>query len=260
MYALRELAGGEVGEGARENGLVGNGGHRLQRRGSQRRSTHRLSRQRWCSYNRFMIPARLCLPVVLLAAAAAQPAPEWKPMFDGKTLEGWKETPFTSHGKTGVENGAIVLGKGYITGVNWTRPLPTHNYEVRLEAARIDGYDFFAGITFPVYDSFCTWINGGWGGSVVGLSSLDGNDASENDTSFNKTFEKGRWYKLRLRVTDATIEAWIDEERVIYVELAGRDVGLRYGEIELSKPFGIAAYETVAGLRNIEYRELPAER
>src|ERR1039458_6583443 len=28
--------------------------------------------------------------------------------------------------------------------------------------------------------SFLTWINGGWGGSIVGLSSLDGNDASEN--------------------------------------------------------------------------------
>ncbi len=202
---------------------------------------------------------RLVLSAFFFAAGAAAqqtPATEWKSMFDGKTLDGWKETPFTSHGKVRVENGTIVLGQGYMTGLNWTKPFPTHNYELRLEAARLEGYDFFAGITFPVFDTFCSWINGGWGGSVVGLSSLEGNDASENDTSFSRKFENGRWYKLRLRVTDASIETWIDEERVIYVELAGREVGLRAGEIELSKPFGIASYETVAGLRNIEYREL----
>ena len=155
-----------------------------------------------------------------------------------------------------VENGSIILGTGYMTGINWTKPFPTHNYEVRLEAVRLDGYDFFAGITFPVFDSFCSWINGGWGGNVVGLSSLDTQDASENDTSFSKKFEKGRWYKLRFRVTDAAIEAWIDEERVIHADLAGREISLRPGDIELSKPFGIASYETVAGLRKIEYRLL----
>ena len=206
-----------------------------------------------------MASARFLLPALLLAAiASAQPpaAPEWKSMFDGKTLDGWKETPFGGHGAVRVENGTIILGTGYMTGINWTRPFPTHNYEVRLEATRLDGYDFFAGITFPVFDSFCSWINGGWGGNVVGLSSIDGQDASENDTSFSKKFEMGRWYKLRFRVTEAAIEAWIDEERVIRVDLAGREIGLRPGDIELSKPFGIASYETVAGLRNIDYRLL----
>jgi hypothetical protein len=33
----------------------------------------------------------------------------------------------------------------------------------------MDGSGFFAGITFPVYDSFCSWINGGWGGMVAGF-------------------------------------------------------------------------------------------
>jgi hypothetical protein len=205
---------------------------------------------------------RLVAAALLFAAGAAAQqgaAPEWKAMFDGKTLEGWKETPFGGRGKVGVANGAIVLGDGYMTGIDWTKPFPTHNYEVRLEATRLDGYDFFAGITFPVFDSFCSWINGGWGGGVVGLSSLDGQDASENETSVNKKFETGRWYKLRLRVTDARIQAWIDEEQVISVELAGHEIGLRPGDIELSKPFGIASYETKAGLRNIEYRVLTPE-
>ncbi len=199
----------------------------------------------------------------LLAAAAAlasaQPeSGEWKPMFDGKSLSGWKETPFTSHGQVRVENGIITLGTGYMTGINWAGAFPKTNYEVRVEAARMKGSDFFAGITFPVGDAFCTWINGGWGGEVVGLSSLDDNDASENETTSYKTFENGRWYTLRLQVTDKSIAAWIDQEQVIGLDTANRTIGLRFGEIELSKPFGIASYSTVAAIRKIEYRVLPA--
>ncbi len=184
------------------------------------------------------------------------PVGEWQSMFDGKTLKGWKETPFSGRGKVTVEDGTIRLGRGVMTGVNWTGWFPKYNYEVRMEAARLQGGDFFAGITFPVFDTFCSWINGGWNGGVVGLSSLDSYDASENETSQYMQFETGRWYALRFEVTDRHIAAWIDGEQIIYVELAGRTIELRPGEIELSKPFGIASYSTTAGLRKIEYRLL----
>jgi len=185
------------------------------------------------------------------------PVGEWRRLFDGQSLKGWKETPFTARGKVRVENGTLILGAGYMTGVTWTEWFPKSNYEVRLEAARLEGSDFFAGITFPVKDSYCTWINGGWGGGVVGLSSIDGQDASENETSSFRQFERGRWYALRLRVTDDEIQAWIDGEEVIYVALEGRTIGLRFGEIELSVPFGIATYSTTGAIRNLEYRLLP---
>jgi hypothetical protein len=181
---------------------------------------------------------------------------EWRPLFDGSSLEGWRETPFSGRGKVVVEKGAIVLGKGVLTGVTWTREFPKFNYEVRMEAMRVDGYDFFAGITFPVHDSFCSWINGGWGGMVVGLSSLDAMDASENDTSIRRNFESGRWYALRLRVLEDRIQAWIDEEAVIDAYIGTRLVGLRPGEIELSTPFGVASFSTVSRIRKIEYRLL----
>jgi hypothetical protein len=207
---------------------------------------------------------------MILAAAAVRPANsqdaqppaagEWRKMFDGKTLDGWKETAFILKGKVTVQDGTIVLGNGAMTGVNYTRPFPTYNYEVRMEAARLDGYDFFAGITFPVGDTFCSWINGGWGGGLVGLSSLDDMDAAENETGIYRKFNRGQWYKLRLRVSEGYIQAWIDDERIISVELAGRAVGLRAGtQIDLSVPFGIASYSTVGAIRNIEYRELPPE-
>jgi hypothetical protein len=53
--------------------------------------------------------------------------------------------------------------------------------------------DFFAGTTLPVRDSFCTWINGGWGGEVAGLLSIYGADASMNETTFTRKCEFGRW-------------------------------------------------------------------
>jgi hypothetical protein len=179
-------------------------------------------------------------------------------MFDGKTLAGWKETPFSAHGKVSVQDGNLILGTGAMTGVNWVNWFPKSNYEVRFEAARLSGSDFFAGLTFPVQDWFLTWINGGWGGSLVGLSSLDDNDASENETATVAQFRNNQWYSFRLRVTDDLVEAWIDEQQVIGVELAGRKLSLRPGEIELSAPFGFATYSTIGGLRKIEYRLLAA--
>jgi hypothetical protein len=206
---------------------------------------------------------RLVLGLILGAMAAGQepPAGQWRSMFDGKTLKGWKETPFPGHGTVKIENGEIILtpGSGAMTGINWTDAFPKQNYELRLEAARLQGGDFFAGITFPLFNSFCSWINGGWNGEVVGLSSLDGYDASENETSQRVQFQKGRWYKLRLQVTAQRIAAWIDDEPIFEFAVGSREVGLRYGDIELSKPFGIAAFRTVAGLRKIEYRVLAEE-
>ena len=200
---------------------------------------------------------RTFLIAVPAAAAALQAfAPEWQSMFDGQSLDGWKPTPFSGHGEVTVADGAIILGSGRLTGVNWTKPFPKSNFEFRCEAARVDGRDFFAGITFPVRESFCTWINGGWGGNIVGLSSIDGADASENETAVSRRFELGRWYELWLAVTDDRIRAWIDREPIIDIHIANREISLRPGEIDLSKPFGIASYSTVARLRKLEYRPL----
>jgi reactive intermediate/imine deaminase len=191
------------------------------------------------------------------ASAPKTAAPDsggWRPMFDGRTLTGWKEGQFTARGKVTVEDGQVILGNGYITGITWTGAFPTSNFEVRYQAQRRSGGDFFGALTFPVHDSYCTFIVGGWGGSVVGLSSLDTMDASENDTTVSMTFTNGRWYAFRVRVTDWSIEAWIDEERVVAVDIRGRKIGLRPGDIECSVPLGIASYESVAAIRNIEYR------
>jgi hypothetical protein len=195
------------------------------------------------------------------AAPAIAPVPSqtnaWLRLFDGATLAGWKITGFAGAGEIEVEDGSIILGMGaMLTGIVHTNPLPNVNYEVTLKAMKIDGTDFFCGLTFPVKDSFCTLIAGGWGGGLVGLSSLDNYDASENETTTFRSFEKNRWYSFRLRVTESKIEAWLDGDPLIDVSIHGRKISLRPGDIEMSVPFGISAWQTRASVRDIRLRRL----
>jgi hypothetical protein len=194
--------------------------------------------------------------------AAAKPSQPfegegWVSFFDGKTLTGWRETDFAGHGGVECESGLIVLNTGDpLTGINWTNRVPNMNYEVALDAMRVTGSDFFCGLTVPVSNSFCTLIVGGWGGSLVGISSLDGQDASENETTRFLKVEQGKWYRIRLRVTQSRIEAWIDKEKFVNVDTTDKQISLRAGDIESSKPFGIASYQTTAALREIKLRRV----
>lgn len=144
-----------------------------------------------------------------------------------------------------------------LSGISRSNTPATINYEVELEAQKVDGGDFFCGLTFPVGESFCSLIIGGWGGGVVGLSSIDGLDASENETTKYMSFPKNKWYKIRLRVRREKIEAWIDGEQMVDQSIVGRKISLRAGDIYLSQPFGIATWQTTAAYRNIRFRELP---
>ena len=192
-----------------------------------------------------------------LASPQTGPGAADEPLFDGKTLGPWQPSKFFGQGAIAVEDGTIVLGAGKdLTGITWKgSALPTTNYELTLQARRIDGRDFFAGITFPVGDSFCSLILGGWGGSIVGLSSVNGMDASENSTSQSIDFEQNRWYTVRIRVTPPKIEAWLDGRQIVDQALEGNSVGVRI-EVEASQPLGIASWRTKSALRDLRLRRL----
>jgi len=141
------------------------------------------------------------------------------------------------------------------TGITWEKDFPKVNYEVTLEAQKTSGNDFFCGITFPVNDEFCSLIVGGWGGAVVGLSSIDGNDAEHNSTRILKKFDKKVWYKIKLQVNGEKIVAWIDDEKLVDFNYVGHRLSLR-AEVQLSKPFGLFTWETTGEIRNIRMKEL----
>jgi len=65
-----------------------------------------------------------------------------------------------------------------------------------------------------------------------------------------KQFDNDRWYRIRLRVTAETIQAWIDNEIVVDFTIGDCFLSIR-PEVELSKPFGIASWRTTAAIKNI---------
>lgn len=177
-------------------------------------------------------------------------------IFDGVSLDGWEITNFGPQGPVTVSGGNIILGMGDgCTGITYKKAFPEINYKVTLEAKRVAGVDFFCGMTFPVRKDPCSLIVGGWAGTTVGLSSIDGMDASENETTTMMKFEKDRWYEICLEVRDETIKAWIDDSLVVDFQRNGKRLSIR-PEVELSKPFGICSWNTTAALRNIRVEKM----
>jgi hypothetical protein len=182
--------------------------------------------------------------------------PTGRSLFDGETLTNWEITNFGPQGEVYVEDGEIVLSMGDgCTGITWKNGFPKVNYEVSLEAKRMSGIDFFCGLTFPVQDDFCSFIVGGWAGAVVGISTIDGLDASENETTTLMRFNSDEWYSIKVRVTSEKIETWINEEAIVDIPYKGRQIGIR-PEVELSCPFGITTWRTTGAVRNIYLRTL----
>ena len=206
---------------------------------------------------KFIALLSFCAFVLPSSTTAQTKESSGQSLFDGKTLTNWQATKFGGEGAVKVENGQMVLEAGRtLTGVTWNGPeLPHTNYEIALQAMRVEGRDFFAGVTFPVADSFCSLILGGWGGTVIGLSSVNSEDASQNSTSQSKEFDLGRWYNVRIRVTTAKIEVWLDDSQIINQDLQGNRITIRM-EMEPSTPLGIATWKTKGAIRDIRLRRL----
>ena len=210
-----------------------------------------------------VLPALAGPPAATNAPTRATPdtnrwSTNWTALFDGQSLTNWAVTDFAGHGPVTVESNQIKIAMGDdLAGITWTNgPLPKTDYEISLDTVRVAGGDFFCGLTFPVADSSCSLIVGGWGGGIIGLSSLDDQDASENDTTKTMYLETGHWYHVVLRVTPKKIEAWLDKEKVVDVSIVGRKVSLRPGAIYLSEPLGVATYSTTAKLKDFKLRLL----
>jgi hypothetical protein len=192
------------------------------------------------------------------ASAPALEFPEGKfvSIFDGKSLSGWKVPKFGGEGKVWVQDGQLHVGIGDgITGAAWTGPILREDYELSLEAQRVKGEDFFCGLTFPIGKEPATLILGGWGGSLVGLSSIDGYDASENATTTTEQFKNGQWYDVRVKVTKDRVQCFLDDKEIVNVEREGRKFSVRW-EVEDCIPLGVATWKTHGAMRNIRLRRL----
>ena len=180
----------------------------------------------------------------------------WAPLFDGTSLAGWKQSDFLNPGVAYARDRKLTIPAGEVmSGITWAGDFPKMDYEIRLEAMRAGGSDFFCGLTFPVNDSFASLILGGWGGTVCGISCLDGEDAANNETTTSTNFNNNTWYSVRLRVTKNKLEAWLDNEQIVNADTKDRTIDVRI-EVEESRPLGLATFQTTAALRNISWRKL----
>jgi hypothetical protein len=221
-------------------------------------------------------PAILPLLAALsLACTAVDPpgdagSPEFTPwisLFDGETLGAWTPIDWGGQGPCEVTGGELRIGIGEsVSGVRYRGDLaeilpPTReNYELRLEARRVSGYDFFCGLTFPVgLEGHLSLICGGWSGGVLGLSCLDGWDASENDTTRSHWFDTGRWYAVMVRVTTDRIECFIDGECLIYVDRNRYEEFSVRPEMLEYEPLGLSTFQTEGAFRKIEIRARTSE-
>lgn len=205
---------------------------------------------------------RLSLFSLLLAGCgpADKPVPQaprtWS-LLEGTAAAQWQQAGIPDEGKIHVANGELTLATGQpMTGakwVGWTQDLPQTNYALTYEALRVEGGDIFGMATFPVgsHQSHATFVIGGWGGTVTGISSIDFQDANENQTRAEQRFENNRWYKVRIEVRPEDLRAWVDDRIVVNASIKGRHVSLRPGYIDHCLPFGFASYEAKAKIRNL---------
>ena len=210
------------------------------------------------------ISAALMLAACNPMEKTAEPLRKWE-MLAADQLGHWKAAEMPDAGKAEVRDvEAVMAPGGPMTGLrydNWQGGgLPVRDYAVTCEAMRVDGGDFFASITFPVrsIETCATFIVGGWGGGLAGISSIDGQDAADNSTRSEQRFENGKWYRLKLEVREDEIKAWIDDRIVINTSIKGRTVAMRPGYIEKCAPFGLATFGSTGRVRSLIVQDLPA--
>jgi len=189
-------------------------------------------------------------------SASKDAGPVWKPMT-GK----WTECHFGGDGPIEIGKRVTKIGMGDpMSGVRWEGKFPKDSYELRLEARRTDGFDFFCGVTFPIGSKSCSLVLGGWGGGVLGISSIDGEDASSNETTQFMTFKNDQWYKIRIEVLPKTLKCWVEDKLMVDVERADHQFDIRI-EMDPALPLGIANYQCDSEIRNVEMRDLtPAKK
>lgn len=211
--------------------------------------------------------------------ATPTPKAEWIDLKGG-----WKAIEFGGEGDVKAADGVIKMGYGDpITGVRWTGPmepieghnqddakdepsestksklpvLPRDNYELRWECRRDSGFDFLCAFTFPVGEQRASLVMGGWGGGITGISSIDGADASDNQTTMFKAFDNDKWYSARVRVDTQKITVWVDDTELFDHPREGHEFDIRF-EMDPCLPLGIANFECDSRIRKIQMRRLAA--
>jgi hypothetical protein len=199
-----------------------------------------------------------CLP----EKAAPSVIQEWS-LLDDALHSSWQKAGIPEEGSMQLTGQVLTLPAGLpMTGCRFpawqSLGLPETDYAIEYEAMRAEGEDIFGMCTFPVssHSSHATFVIGGWGGGLTGISSIDFKDASENSTRAEQKFANGVWHHVRIEVRPEDIRAWVNRRPVVNVSIKGRQVGLRPGYIDHCLPFGFATWNTQGRIRGVKVGRL----
>jgi hypothetical protein len=171
---------------------------------------------------------------------------------------GWESVSFGGEGEVEFDGQSIRMGFGSpLTAVAWkgAELLPA-DYEIEVVAARLDGSDFFCALNFPIGEQRATVVLGGWGGALCGLSCVNGDDASMNATRSFHSFERGKSYRLRVRVDAQQVQAWVDDTLLFAQARDGVEFSLRT-EVSPAGPLALSCFQTSARIEAVRWRGIP---
>jgi len=204
------------------------------------------------------LQASACLLLAAcVSSAATSPSAPWEALLDCTARDpmlGWQATPFGGQGELEFSHDTLLFHAGYpLTGITRTGSLPQIPFEMELVCRRKVGNDFFCGLTFPVQQGHLTLILGGWGGATCGLSNLDGEDASRNESTFYLWTPPEQTMHVRLVVEAEGLRVWLDGELRLIQNLKGVRCEVR-PEMLPCLPLGFACFSTRSELDHMRMR------
>jgi hypothetical protein len=205
----------------------------------------------------------LTIVLASLVSIAAQQAPVWQSLFDGKTLQGWglKAVHGGNGGVWAVEGGALVANqepdhKGGLIGTD----KKYSDYEIELEFKADEPVD--TGLFLRVrddgmgYQITIDYRKDGFIGSLY--APAEGGFIQQNK-DWVKIFKKNAWNKLRARIEGqpAHVTAWLNDVKMTDFQ-DNRERFPREGYIGLQVHGGEGAWGDTARarFRKIRIREL----
>lgn len=192
---------------------------------------------------------------------AGQARGDWQPLFDGKTLSGWRASE--APGSFRVQDGAIVV-RGPRSHLYYLGPVEGHdfrNFELQLEVMTRPGAN--SGVYFHT-----AWQDEGW--PAKGYEVQVNNSQSDPKRTaglygvedyFQAPVKDDVWFTLRIRVEGQRIRTFVDDKPIIdytQPEQPERPADMR-GRLLSSGTFALQAHDPDSEVhyRNIKVRVLP---
>ena len=196
-----------------------------------------------------------------LRARALSVAGGWVSLFDGKSLKGWRLATgqlYSGHGRAVASDGQITLNRGNpMTGIVWSGEFPQTDFELAAEARALAGKGV-CGIVFPVGDTHSRLIVGGGLGDMVALIRVNGRPSTGNPSTRRFECERGHWYDIRIRVTGASVAAWVGGQQVVDLDPRRYRLGLADDSASVTPVALMTTRYSTTAFRNVRFRRLKA--